>query len=223
LIHFAYKTVSQAENIVIKVYDNVDSLGFHPQNLLGTSNPVDISSITTDGASTYFSFASPIAVHDSFFVSVQLPTLTGDTAVILSTVDGCVTTSGWSWELWKNGTWHQMLYSWVLDVDLAIFPIAEVNNEVGINDPHTNNEIEAFIFPNPANDLLKVEIANSSAQNISMEISDQLGRILWKEDKMSISNRQSLQISTSGFESGIYTLRIHSSRGNQAYQLAVQH
>jgi hypothetical protein len=224
LIHFAYKTVSQAENIVVKVYDNVDSLGFHPQNLLGTSNAVDISSIATDGASTYFSFPNPIAVHDSFFVSVQLPTLTGDTVVILSTVDDCVTTSGWSWELWSNGLWHQMLYSWVLNVDLAIFPIAEVNTEVGINDPHVgDNNLSASVFPNPANDLLNLQISNPSGQKISMQIINQLGRTLWKNDEMPVSGKQSLQVSTTEFESGIYTLMIRSNTGNKAYQLTIQH
>jgi hypothetical protein len=52
---------------------------------------------------------------------------------------------------------------------------------------------------------------------------DQLGRTLWKNEEMFLSGTQSLQISTSGFESGIYTLQIHSASGNKAYQLVVQH
>jgi hypothetical protein len=119
------------ESISVNVYA-VDTPDFRPGAIIALSNPVNLTAVKTDGSTTMFTFPAPLTLTDSFFVGLDLPIFTGDTIAIVTTHDDCVGFSNWSWEKWADGTWHSLLNSWVLDVDLAIFPVMDLPYNVGI-------------------------------------------------------------------------------------------
>lgn len=215
-VKFAYKTVFGGdENIAARIW-SCDSGVIDPGELMATSNPVLLSQVVADGHSTVFTFAQPVTVTDSFFVSITLPVLTGDTLVILSTDDGCVAENGYSWELWSNNTWHSLHHSWVRTVDLAIFPVAEVYPLVGIAGVAGRNEWT--VYPNPAGEviLLKPEATNNLNQWV--EIKNQLGLRFFAGD---VSAR-GITIDVSAFPSGIYFIDTPGMGSSLVHRLVIQ-
>ena len=176
LVNFAYKTQnSSPEDIVVKIYD-ANPGGFEPANLLGISQSINVSSINANESYTLFHFDTPVPVSDSFFVSVQLPSSTGDTLVILSTQDNCVGNSSWAWEQWKNGTWHSIFNSWILDIDLAIFPVVDLPfGDAVIEAPSAAN---LKIYPNPATNFITIQFPNGINSPVSIYLSDLEGRLV---------------------------------------------
>ena len=176
LVKFAYKTQNASpEDVVVKIY-GVDTTGFEPFTLLGTSEPLNLSSISTNGGYAFFLFDTPVAVSDSFFVSVELPRAPGDTLVILSTADDCVENSGWSWEQWDNGTWHSILDSWIRDIDLAIFPVIDLPFNSGIESLDKNLQVN--IYPNPATNFVVVHLSDDNPAPVSIRIINLEGRVV---------------------------------------------
>lgn len=219
LVKFAYKTQNAApEDIAVKIYD-ADTVGF-PFNLLGTSQSINLSSINANESYTLFTFNTPVQVSDSFFVSVQLPSSTGDTLVILSTQDNCVQNSGWSWEQWKNGTWHSILNSWILDVDLASFPVIDLPFGNGINELSATANLK--IYPNPATDFITLEFPDASSAPFSICLFDVEGKLV-KDFFVSQQDElhHSVILPLSGIGPSLYFLKIAGKEGETRIPLSI--
>ncbi|MBS1657302.1 MAG: T9SS type A sorting domain-containing protein [Bacteroidetes bacterium] len=223
IMRFTYKTIQVAEeNIFAKIW-SCDSGYIHPKELLAASNPVSIGAVSTDGATTLFTFAEPVTVTDSFFVSVQLPLLNGDTVVLQSTDDDCVATPGYSWEQWNDGTWHAMINSWVLNIDLAVFPVAEVELLSGINEPA--KDFSFFLYPSPANDFVRIEMSNhiTDSDIRALEIRNAAGLVVKSVNADEKNFRLDHQISTKELPNGLYLLSLLTENGEYAKPLMVFH
>ncbi|MCY7409787.1 MAG: T9SS type A sorting domain-containing protein [Chitinophagales bacterium] len=208
LINVAYKTLSAFPGDVYAQVFNCDTDAFRPLDLLGTSNPVNLSAINSQGANTLFTFTTPVQVSDSFFVSIVLPNAKGDTIALLSTDDGCVTNSGWAFEMWNDSTWHQILNSWILDIDLAIFPVADLPI-TGIANTISDNDVS--VFPNPVNDACNISFQNKSAQSFTLKVYNQTGSLVLEMKDFDLANRQSLAVDFSKFPNGIYNVLLQST------------
>ncbi len=174
LVRFAHKTqTNNAEEIIVRLYAS-DTSAFRPGTLLATSWPVPLSTITGDGSLTAFSFIPSVPLPDSFFVSVVLPELDGDTLVIQTTQNGCRQFSHWSWEKWQNHTWHTIYQSWILDIDLAIFPVVKRSLTTTGNDPFP----EIYLLPNPAEHYFRLHIGRAELAT-QVRIVDIWGRTMW--------------------------------------------
>ncbi|MEO5674982.1 MAG: T9SS type A sorting domain-containing protein [Chitinophagales bacterium] len=207
LVKFSYKTQNAyPENVVVKIY-SADTSGNIPANVIATSESVNLSSINTDGGYTQFIFTTPVTVSDSFFASVQLPVSTGDTLVILSTQDNCVGNSGWSWELWNDFTWHTISDSWVLNLDLAIFPVISFPDISGVNEID-NNTLQ--LFPNPADDLCTLFLPGFNSDHFSISIFDQSRKLI--NQQVTPYSSSSIKLNCSELEAGIYIIQAQSFR-----------
>lgn len=219
-VKFAFKTQNASpEDIVVKIYDTKPS-GFEPANLLGTSQSVNLSSINANESYTVFNFATPVQVSDSFFLSVQLPLATGDTLVILSTQNNCVENSGWAWEQWKNGTWHSIFNSWILDIDLAIFPVIELPFGDGINELPAASILK--VYPNPAADFVTITFPNEGHTPFSICLFDLEGRKV-KEFFVSQINElnHSVVLPLAGIVPSVYSLKISSNKASTRIPLII--
>lgn len=167
--------------VYIKVYA-ADTAGFSPGNLIAVSTAVPINDIVASGEGINFHFIAPVMVGDSFFVSVVLPTEAGDSLAVLSTVDDCRSFTTWSWEQWANGSWHAIVNSWVLDIDLAIFPVIDLPFNVGAGGDHAAM-INSMLTPNPAGDQTSCCFTVSQSGNVTISLLDEQGRLLSCKDK----------------------------------------
>ena len=84
----------------------------------------------------------------------------------------------------------------------------ELNISTGTNtNPLENNPPEYTIYPNPANDVLNINIDNDFASDYRYSVFDIYGRVFID------TNENQTSIDISGLNSGIYFIRISNSRG----------
>lgn len=80
------------------------------------------------------------------------------------------------------------------------------------------DELEAGnVYPNPVGDMLYLELNSSVSGNMTLEITDQLGRVLKQERIRQSGGDKRISISTSNLNHGIYMIRV-SSDGYQPLQ-----
>ena len=171
-------TVATA-SFCVKIYSKgADS---YPGTLLGTSNPVLFSSLTSGtSALCAFTFTSPVAVSGDFFTSVVLPTTTGDTVVVFETSQYCSSPDSLSMEKWSDDTFHYFASAWgfnpALWIGTVIDEIVSVNNNNAIENVNVYSSDNKIVVKNNSNttikqvavyNLLGQEIANYSVNNNS--------------------------------------------------------
>lgn len=215
------KSAVAGSQVFVYVYD-VDTGGFWPGNLLAVSNPVGIGDIDITGQVSTFTFALPVTVGDSFFVSVLLPPNAGDTMAILSTVNDCRAYSGWSWEQWSNGTWHSLVNSWILDVDLAIFPVIDLPFNVGISNI-SSTAISGTLFPNPAMEQTKFTYQVTKAGTVAITLMDEMGKIIQQSNRGYVDAGTFVEtINVRNLPAGFYLVSIRSGNLQQEFSLLVE-
>ena len=72
------------------------------------------------------------------------------------------------------------------------------------------------IFPNPANDFIKIANTNSSLKDATIIIYDALGKQVYSE-KIT-ANKYETEINLSGLNNGNYLMLINSNSGNESYK-----
>jgi hypothetical protein len=152
---------------------NVYSKGtdLYPSTLLGTSETVPVSLLTTeDIAFVPFTFATPIAVTSDFFVTVVLPTNTGDSIAVVSTSEYCSAGTDSMSIIKYNGSF--VYYKTAADIDIDLFISAAVTTTTGIADAaienvnvfSANNEI--VIENNNKSIIKQVSVYNTLGQEV---------------------------------------------------------
>ena len=183
-----------------------------PDSLLAISDSVSMVAVDTTGNLTYFSFPSPVSIPSDgkFFASLQLPELTGDTLVLVSTNDTCVESSGNSWEKWYNGTWHSLFDSWPIDVDLAIFP--QVDHQFSSGIVHQDiSKLNMEIFPNPSSNFVNLVFRLSQNSKIEFTISDINGATVFHhEEKDFVEGFNNQMLDISSLPNGVYLVTVAS-------------
>ena len=112
---FVYKNASAAASVKAQVYAFDTAQGF-PTTLLGTSNPVLLSTIKSNPLQN-FSFATPVSIPASGFVMVTVtaPTTAGDSIILYSTPPACSASKFTAWDCFKSGAgndWMPITWSW---------------------------------------------------------------------------------------------------------------
>jgi len=156
-----------------------------------------------------FSFASPITVPDTgFFISLTLPTNTGDTVVLLCTRNDSSKTN-YAWDFGVHG-WRAYSNSndWNLHASLTLFPVI-CYQPVAINEFNIQNE-EFRVYPNPAKNILNIEglIAN---ERTDIVITDILGNTL-KQFKIQNSK---FRTNVADLNAGVYFIMIADNKNNR--------
>ncbi|MBS1644271.1 MAG: T9SS type A sorting domain-containing protein, partial [Bacteroidetes bacterium] len=65
------------------------------------------------------------------------------------------------------------------------------------------------IFPNPANDLLKIELySNKNSNRVSIEILDFLGRSVKKIEKQAFKGKNHFELPVENLSDGLYNVQI---------------
>ncbi|MEO6168995.1 MAG: T9SS type A sorting domain-containing protein [Chitinophagales bacterium] len=220
-VQVGLKSAVAGSQVFVYVYD-VDTGWFQPGNLLAISNPVGIADIDITGQGNTFTFPLPVTVGDSFFVSVLLPAISGDTIAILSTVNDCRSYSGWSWEQWSNSTWHTLANSWILDVDLAIFPIIDLPFNVGI--PNISSAaINGKLFPNPTSLETNLIYQVSYAGTIEITILNEIGKIVQQSSNVALKSGTHIEtIDLQMLPAGLYFVLISNGYMQQVLSLMVE-
>ena len=72
---------------------------------------------------------------------------------------------------------------------------------------------EFHLWPNPAHEYLNLNFASATTQNLSLQVSDMAGRIVYTENLPAFSGNYERQIAVNHWAKGIYVLKIQSDKG----------
>jgi PKD repeat protein len=205
-------------NITINVYNNGGTSGA-PGTVIGTAT-VPMSTLLTNfnaSAMTGVAFASPITITGPFYIGVVLPQSPGDTLAFVSNTDGD-TSPGTAWEQFSDGTsWYAMSVSgtsWGINVSLGIFPIVCTAT---VSTPENSNLENVVIYPNPANDVLNINMINYGKGNVKVDIYNAMGELV----KSINSTSQMLQVDMTDQSSGVYYVTLVSDKGTVTRQVSI--
>ena len=94
-----------------------------------------------------------------------------------------------------------------------------VNCVVGINELK-NTFNSTFIYPNPANDFITLDVLDPNCIFADIKVYDQFGKIVYENPVWRTSDKN---IPTKSFDSGSYFLSVRTSRGQQNFKLLILH
>jgi hypothetical protein len=85
------------------------------------------------------------------------------------------------------------------------FTITVLTNTTDISNPMTR------IYPNPADDIINIEISNAGGQEIEIELLTVTGQVIYRKDYKNNHDHLVEQIDLSGYAKGLYFVRISQS------------
>jgi hypothetical protein len=175
---------------------------------------IPVSQLFDDGSFTIADFSlENVILTDDFSVGIDLSLLsTGDTVGLNSTTDGDANGSNDGWELTSDSVWFQVAesaFSWGLDLQMAIFPVVELDATASINE----QSISVSISPNPTSNFLNINFAKSGKYEI--QLIDVAGRKV-----LSATSKNNLKsIDVSHLNSGLYILSVSDGLSKSAYHI----
>lgn len=214
-----------SDSVRIKLYKGNNSSG--PSTVFGTSRGINITGIDTSTSTTVlnaFVFNPPVYVpktSTSFFVSVVLPTVTGDTVSIVSTVSPCAEDTGRAWSIYFNKWYHDDAVwsnatTGASQVDLFVVIHALLSHPLSVNN---NFDITTVMpaTPNPAQNAITLNYMLNKSADITLNIYDMAGRLV----QTNAAGNKSAgtyhdQIDLSSYSNGLYLYEI-SSNGGKAF------
>ena len=103
----------------------------------------------------------------------------------------------------------EVTVDWIIGGSLCDIPLTEeYNTGVTTKEELAVNGTGLKVFPNPAHDLLNIEITPSDTGRIVIELMNSSGRKMWNRTLVS---ETALQVDLTPFIQGVYFLKIFSS------------
>lgn len=210
-----YNSSDPSSAVRISVYDNygtgITSLGVSdsiaPDSVLA-SVTIPITALVENDFSVADFTSETVVIYDRFSVGIDLTELApGDTVGLYSTTDGDAEGSFNAWELTANEVWFTVedgIYSWDLDVDLAIFPVIDEADPAGL--PEFSAD-EWNIGPNPTKAHARVSLPNGRGHSVEMMNTN--GQVIFQRDNVA----HKLDVDLSEYPSGFYLIRVMSEDG----------
>jgi hypothetical protein len=107
----------------------------------------------------------------------------------------------------------------VSEAALDEFQVWDANSS-GVNEALVATNIS--LFPNPAVSNFTVAFDLENKKDVTMEITNSLGQVLWKEDYGTLSaGSHTYKIDTEALISGIYQLRINCNSGTITRKISI--
>ena len=105
----------------------------------------------------------------------------------------------------------------VQDTELPVEPSPNFMFYIGAPvDPTNNDDLEEInslnVFPNPAQDVLNVEMDVVDAEQATITLSNTLGQVVYSSNILNVSNVKFQSIDTQAFDSGTYFLQIATDK-----------
>jgi len=201
-----------------KVY-NTAGTGGKPGTSLGSVNIPFGSMVLTGLGPTIFSFGSPVAVTNSFFMTFELGTytLTGpDTIAVVTTRDGnrSTTNADQNCVLWSDNKWYfELTENYKMKVNYQLCAIVDVGS--GVNDYISKGNLNLYAaYPNPASSDITIRFSLSDFSKTAIEIYDAQGKSMIKIDKGNLPKGKYLEkINLASLSAGTYLYSVKTESG----------
>ncbi|KAB2805408.1 T9SS type A sorting domain-containing protein [Phaeocystidibacter luteus] len=187
---------------------------------IGTSSPVSITSIDTANLGfTAFNFPNRPYVSGPFIMTVQVDN--GGDTIAIATSDvqgGCG--NGSMVEKLADDSWANTPTRWNANVWLWMFADADGSLST---DSHILDRESAKAFPNPAANEITITYDVNAAADVTLNIIDVTGRVVYTEVSNNVSGRQFQNINTSEFNNGVYFYTVSSENNVLEGKFVVRH
>jgi hypothetical protein len=101
------------------------------------------------------------------------------------------------------------------------FPQTSFNVAIGINEqPSAFAAVSAY--PNPASDLLNVNISMNNAENVTIEMINTIGQTVNTQNRQFTAGNNQVQINTANLEAGVYFLNITTGNSKSVTKVVVE-
>lgn len=202
-------TGGDTSSIVLKYYrrDSVQlvagSYVFVPGTLV-ISDTILLNNVPVDtqlsNAMLVWNFPNPELIASSFYLGFDMGLMhPSDSIALYGSSNGETQAKDMSWELWLD-KWNTIENAWGLDIDLAIFPIFDIENASLEN----SGDVAIQLYPNPATHEISVQ---SKSPLLSIEIMDMNGKIL-------STQKQVNRVSISFLKAGTYLIKAETEDGS---------
>ncbi|HXU27425.1 MAG TPA: T9SS type A sorting domain-containing protein, partial [Bacteroidia bacterium] len=152
-------------------------------------------------------FTTPVTMPSTFALTLSLPTVASDTAVLFSNT-GHVTTAATACVQY-GATWYNTSV-FNLNLSFGIIPI--VCAATGIEQNELGNSIN--LFPNPNSGQFNFAISLPEATNLNFTIVNMLGQVVYTKSENSVTNTV-LSCDLSHLAKGVYYANITDSKNNK--------
>lgn len=212
--HVSFGSQDSTSVVRVTVYLN-DGFGV---TSIGTSDSIAPDSIVAfvdipvyqlldNGSFTVADFTSQtIVLRSRFSIGIDLRYLAaGDTVGLMSTTDGDAGGTYNAWELASSNNWFTVespVYSWGLDVDLALFPTIDRYDPASVSH---YEKVDLIAYPNPVIDLISLQFPDNERWSIS--VLDVFGKLVFQTQR----NAQNTVVDMSDFSAGTYVLHAESN------------
>jgi PKD repeat protein len=211
---FEFSIAKQAavnnEKIAFNVW-NPDDISGLPGSVL-VSDTLPLSALINDVANkklTTIDFAEPVQPGTSYYMGVMLPTFSGDTICLWSTLSGKLPV-GTTWILQSFGTWESAQFLWTPQGDppfiisCAIYPKTCLLEGIGGDE----SVLHYAVWPNPTQDIITIVNQTGKPGNTKYSIYDAFGK---EVQQGSFSETISNAVDVSKLNSGMYIIRLVNS------------
>lgn len=219
--HITINPTAADTNLVIKAYV-YDTTGTGAFGGIAPGSPIDSASTTlgvfsTQGAAQFVFTNSVNLTGKSFFITVALPLVTGDT-LVLATNDG-TTGNGNGWlKSPTGGGWAS--YDSLIRMPLGnlIFALAcktstGIENLSGIND--------FVVYPNPSNGVFTSSMKLETASDVTTTVVDLTGNKIYEStDKSVTALDKTINLST--IAAGMYIVNVKTATGSVNQRIVIK-
>jgi hypothetical protein len=185
-----------------------------PGTLLGSSADINIGMLTPDQLMLVpFTFSPGIVVSGDFFISVVLPTTTGDTIAVAATSKYCTPLNDTlSIERWDNGTFKYIKTAYGGSLNLDLFMSANIETGAGI----ISNAIENVnVFA--ANNEIVIE-NNQNANIKQIAVYNVLGQ---EVANYNVNSKETVRLNLN-LASANYVVKVVTDKNVGSYKLFVK-
>ncbi|MEO8759290.1 MAG: T9SS type A sorting domain-containing protein [Bacteroidia bacterium] len=164
-------------------------------------------------------FTTPVTMTSTFGLTLTLPTVSGDTAVVWSNDEYTSNTSGLGTGCIQlkpsnstTTTWYNVESAIGIPISFGIIPIACTTTTTGIESNHLGSSIT--LFPNPNSGQFNFAVTLPEATNLNFTIVDMLGQTVYTRAENNVTNTI-LNVDLSNLAKGIYYANIVDSNNNK--------
>lgn len=196
-------------------------------NTVLASQDVLISALDTGTSlatgTNIWTFASPVATSSDFALGFTMAGLAaGDTVGLVTSTDGDAGGFDLSWEEWSDNTWHSFLdaNNWGLDLDMFILAIVDQN--VGVNEYYNGIKMTQN-YPNPAvgSTTINYELQNAS-ENVVLNVYDMTGKLVKSVDQGNqAAGAYSINLGVNELAAGDYIFSLSANGQNLTKKMTV--
>ncbi len=85
-----------------------------------------------------------------------------------------------------------------------------------------NNNVSAVIYPNPANEILKIRLSSQTPESLNLSIVNILGEVVGSQEMININGSLEKSIDLHNFSEGVYLLRFENATTSATRQFVIK-